>query len=519
MTIASVPPTETATPSSGEKSAMNGAAPLAADSGDCRKIREVLAQGNYTERGVCGLLGIENLSRLRETKLPVMLWRTQGDAPLATLVRLFVLGQSADLAAVRKAIAPMSVDEWQKMGLIEVAGSSASACFMLRCYQGMLFAYDFPRRGHGGLRQDYVMGVSLSSQVLAGMTVRRQSAATLDLGFGSGIQAILASPHSGRVVGVDCNPRAVAVARFNAALNGIANVDFREGDMFGPVHGETFDLIVSNPPFIISPENRHFFLNSGLEGDEICRRIVKEAPQFLNEGGYCILNANWAMIEGEDWRGRLANWFEGTRCHGLVFNQDTRDLGEYAAGLIEVGSNEEAEYLRSFDEWMGYYAKLRITGIGQGVIVMRRDTSRANWFAVESAPASIAYPSGDDVARLVELRTFLHSLPSERDLLDAHLKLAPNVKLDQVCEAAGGTWRAISGRVRRVGGLEYTGALDGPSAKALARWDGARPLNECLRELAAALNQDFNAFVPAALPIIRRLVEQGFLLPAERSEA
>jgi hypothetical protein len=518
MSIAGVPPIETTKLPHEENSELGGRTP-AADPGGCRRIREVLAKAGYTEQGVCGALGVDSLARLRETKLPAMLWRTRGGSPLETLVRLFILGQPADLAELRRAIAPMSADEWNAMGLIDVAGTSASACCMLRCHRDWVFAYDFPRRGRGGLRQDFVMGVSLSSLVLAGMTVRRQNAATLDLGFGSGIQGILAAPHSERVVGVDCNPRAARVARFNANLNGIAHIDFREGDMFGPVRGEAFDLIVSNPPFIISPENRHFFLNSGLEGDEICRRIVKEAPQFLNEGGYCILNANWAVIDGEDWRGRLANWFERTGCHGLVFNQETRDLGEYAAGLIEVGSNEEAEYMRIFDEWLGYYAKLRITGIGQGVIVMRRDTSRANWFAVESAPPNIAYPSGDDVARLVELRTFLHSLTNERDLLDAHLKLAPNVKLDQVCEAANGTWRAVSGRVRRVGGLEFTGALDGPSAKALARWDGARPLKECLRELAGILNQDFDALVPAVLPIVRRLVEQGFLLHEGHSEA
>jgi predicted RNA methylase len=514
MTIASVPPIETAKLPQNETSTMSDAAPAAEDSANCRKVRDVLAKANYTEQGVCGLLGIESLGKLREMKLAAMLWRTRGESPLATLVRLFVLGQSAGVAAVQRAIAPMSAGEWQEMGLVEVTGSSVSGCFQLRAYRDLLFAYDFPRRGRGGLRQDYVMGVSPSSLVLAGMTVRRKNASTLDLGFGCGIQAILAAPHSERVVGVDCNPRAVRVARFNANLNGITNITFREGDLFGPVRSEIFDLIVSNPPFIISPENRHYFLNSGLEGDEICRRIVQESPQFLKEGGYCVLNANWAVIEKEDWRERLANWFEGTHCNGLVFTQDTRDPSEYAAGLIEVVNNEEAEYMRTFDDWMDYYAKLRITGIGQGVIVMRRDSNGPNWFAVESAPANIAYPSGEDVARLVELRTFLHSLPAERGLLDAHLKLAPNVKLDQICEVDNGAWRTASGRIRRVGGLEFSGALDGPSAAALAQWDGARPLKDYLSELAVTLHRDFDGLVPAALPIIHRLVEQGFLLPA-----
>jgi len=199
----------------------------------------------------------------------------------------------------------------------------------------------------------------------------------------------------------------------------------------------------------------------------------------------------------------------------LVFVQDTRDLGDYAASLIEVGNDEDAEYMRIFDEWMDYYAKRRITGIGQGVIVMRRASDHPNWFAVESAPGNISYPSGDDVLRLVELRTFLHSLRGEKEFLDAHLSLAPNVRLDQVCEAAGGSWRQVSGQVRRVGGLEYSGTLDGPSAAALARWDGTRPLKDYLNELAVALNTNLAILLPTALPIIRRLVEQGFLIPAK----
>jgi len=115
----------------------------------------------------------------------------------------------------------------------------------------------------------------------------------------------------------------------------------------------------------------------------------------------------------------------------------------------------------------------------------------------------------------MKLRSFLHSLPAERDLLDVRLKLAPNVRLDQVCEAANGAWRAVSGRVRRSGGLEFLGVLDGPSSAALAKWDGTRPLRDHFIELAAALKMEFEDFVPKALLIVRRLIEQGFLLPPE----
>jgi methylase of polypeptide subunit release factors len=489
--------------------------PAVTDPDCCQRILDVLARANYTDKGVSAALGIENLGKLRERRLPALLRRTSGETQLENLIRLFVLGQPVGLAAARRAVAPMSLEEWSEMKLVNVSGASVTGCLQLRCYEGLVFSYDFPRRGPGGLPQDYVMGVSPSSLVLAGMTIRHKNVSTLDLGSGCGIQAILAASHSERVVGVDCNPRAIGLARFNAKLNGIDHIEFREGDLFEPVENETFDLIVSNPPFIISPENRHFFLNSGLEGDEICRRIVQQAPRYLEDGGYCILNANWAVIDQEDWRVRLANWFEGTGCDGLVLVQDAPDLGDYAASLIQLENHEEAEYLRLFNKWMDYYAKHKIVGIGQGVIVMRRAAGRRNWFAVESVPSNISYPAGADVAQLVELRTFLHSLRREEDFLDVHLKLAPNVRLEQVCEPAGGSWRPISGRVRRVGGLEYSGSLDGSSAAALARWDETRPLRDYLSELATALGMDLSNLLPAAVPIIRRLVEQGFLLPRE----
>jgi predicted RNA methylase len=487
----------------------------AARPADYRRIREVLAAADYTDKGITQVLGVDTLNRLGERKLPVLLRRVSGKRPLETLIRLFILGEPVDVGTAARAFAPMPVDEWVHIGLVSQNGSQVQPAVQLRCYQGMVIAYDFIRRGPGGLQREYVMGVSPSSLVLASMTVRRGIRSALDLGTGCGIQAFLAASHSERVVGVDCNARALAVSRFNTYLNGISNVQFRNGNMFDPVAGETFDLIVSNPPFIISPDNRHFFLNSGMDSDDVCRRIVKEAPAFLNEGGYCVFNANWAVVDGEDWRARLADWFEGTGCDGLVILQGVQDLGEYAASLIEVGSNEQAEYLRHFNEWMDYYGAHRMTGIGQGVIIMRRASQRRNWFAVGDTPQNVAFPSGGDVERLVELQTFLHSLTHDDDLLEHCLKLAPNVRLEQTHEFVDGSWRQISGRLYRIGGLEYSGLLDGPSAAALTHFNGLRPLRECLMQLAGALNADPSVFIPAALALVRRLIEQGFVLPAE----
>src|SRR5215472_613901 len=490
-----------------------GAALAATSADDCRRVRDVLSSAGYSEEGVVKTLGVDTLSRLGEKRLPVLLRRTSGGTPLETLIRLFILDHVVDISAARAAMAPMTPEQWAELGLVEIAGSEVRAVLQLRCFQGLVLAFDFVRRGPRGLRGDYVMGVSPSSLVLAGMTVRRNNQAALDLGSGCGIEAFLAARHSRRVVAVDFNPRAVAITRFNAALNLVDNVECRQGDMFAPVEGEAFDLIVSNPPFIISPDHEHMFLNSGTEGDDACRRIVKQAPRFLEEDGYCIFNANWEVVEGEDWQRRLARWFEGSGCDGLVLHHGTKEPAEYAAQWIETESDEPAEFQRAFDRWMSYYAARRIAGLAAGVIVMRRVPGRANWFAADAAPPGIAVSAGDDVEQLVEARTFLHSLSHPDDLLGARLRLAPNVRLEQISEREVGaaSWRAISSRLLRKGGLEYVGKIDAPGAAMLLRCDGSRPIREHLQELAAEIGIDMSAFAGPALEIVRRLLEQGFV--------
>ena len=108
---------------------------------------------------------------------------------------------------------------------------------------------------------------------LAGATVRRPIGSSLDLGTGCGIQALFAAAHSDRVVASDVNPRAVALATLTMALNGAGNVEMRTGDLLDPVAGETFGLVVANPPFVISPSERYLFR----DGDAAGRRAVPHA--------------------------------------------------------------------------------------------------------------------------------------------------------------------------------------------------------------------------------------------------
>jgi len=97
------------------------------------------------------------------------------------------------------------------------------------------------------------VGPGAGTAVLSKLVPERFEGAALDVGCGCGALALAAAQRGARrAVGVDVNARAVALARFNAALNGFA-ADFLEGDLLAPVRGERFDLILAQPPFVAHP--------------------------------------------------------------------------------------------------------------------------------------------------------------------------------------------------------------------------------------------------------------------------
>ncbi len=137
--------------------------------------------------------------------------------------------------------------------------------------------------------------IDLALERLRGLTAPR----VLDLGTGSGIVAIslaLECP-AAAVVAVDLSAGAISVARANAARLG-APVDFRQGDWFAPVAGESFDLIVANPPYVAAgdphltrdglPFEPQLALTDGADGLACIRRIVADAPDHLKPGGWLL---------------------------------------------------------------------------------------------------------------------------------------------------------------------------------------------------------------------------------------
>jgi hypothetical protein len=464
---------------------------------DAPRMRDALGRAGWSTDALEDLLGCTARTHLDRDELAPVLRRTRDRSALSTLARLFVAGVPVDPAATEAAGVPRS---W-----LRPDGSAAIRLQpVLHGGVEVVVPHDAGRAA-AGVHPDQVLGVGAASLTLAAATPRRNVGRTLDLGAGCGIQALLAEDHSSAVVATDRNPRAVTFTRLAAALNDV-DLDAREGSLLEPVAGEEFELVVSNPPFVVSPGARYTYRDSGLDGDEVCRRLVHGLPAVLAHDGVAVLLVNWLHVEGEDGDERVRRWFDGTGCDGWVVQRELAAPADYVtAWLRDTDEGERFDAL--YDEWMDWFESGRVDAVAFGVLAMRR-TSRLPSVVVEDVPQQVAATWGEEVLDHFARRDALAG-----DLLDVAWRLRDDVRLHQVASRDEDGWVIDSQLLQQSAGLRWSGGTDEHGAALLAACDGTMPLRTLFSLLAAATGLPEGDAVEQGLPVVRRLVEQGFLVP------
>jgi len=162
----------------------------------------------------------------------------------------------------------------------------------------------FDRHRHRRLVLEELAGVSLvvlpdifhpglffSSKLLAEVLAQEplEGQRVLEVGTGSGFLALVAARRARQTVGSDINPEAVRALRINALLNHLEDhVEARQGDLFAPVAGERFDLILFNPPYFAG-QAKDLWELSWRDVNQTRSRFVSEVAQFLNPGGRLLI--------------------------------------------------------------------------------------------------------------------------------------------------------------------------------------------------------------------------------------
>lgn len=311
---------------------------------------------------------------------------------VAVLTALFMLGEPVGADALETALPRTGVAGALAIGLV-VPTQSASG------EQRYAPAVDLrpheAEDAHGSLRwwvasdlgelvtgqalaPDHVLGIGRAGLTLAALTPRKPVETALDLGVGCGIQTLYLLRHVRQVVATDISTRALEFTAFNVALAGVdsARVQLRQGNLLEPVAGQRFDLIVSNPPFVITPPSVR---QAGLPlmeyrdaGGPILPALVRGLEDHLNPDGVAVMLGNWEHREGTSWRTSVNQWI-GKSLDAWIIQREVQDPVEYAAMWLRDGGltpeRSGVAFENALAAWQEDFDSRQVSGVGMGYLV------------------------------------------------------------------------------------------------------------------------------------------------------
>lgn len=516
---------------------------------------------DYTPDGVARLLGAAASEALnRDQIIPALLAvdravrQDEGNAALAAVVRLWLLAEPQAKDTLDAALPGIGADGLLTLGLVEpVPGAGLLAAKAdLRPYgwsgtsgnntdgsggADLWVASDLAAHQQAGvLRHDHVLGIGQASTTLVQTTVRRHTGRALDLGTGCGIQAFHLLHHCEHVTATDISERALAFTRFNILLNAAAlsvepsrledRVSLRLGSLLDPVAGEEFGLVVSNPPFVITPRSageaaadQFTYRDGGLPGDAIVASLVAGLPGILAPGGTAQMLGNWEVAAGTGWQERPRTWVRPDTDAWFIQREQVGPE-QYAETWLQDASEgrDRQHYRDAYAAYLADFESRNVEGIGFGMVWLRRPPApgQGTFSRFEEITYPIEQPIGPHLGAAVERIDWL----AAHSLEEAHLLVAEDVT-EERHQRPGAEHPGVI-LLRQGAGLRRTNLLSTELAGFVSACDGDLSAGQIAGALEALLGGgmaggdgfDAGSFRGRLLADVANLVRDGFLIPA-----
>ena len=531
--------------------------PPAATPEQAASLRADLADSGWGVEAVAALLGeVADAALRREIRLPALravraaLAAGAVPSPVAVLTALFMLGEPVPATALDAALPRTAAAGATAIGLVGEPDESGCvrALVDLRPHEAVddagevrwWVASDLGELVTGrALAPDHVLGVGGAGLTLAGLTPRTPVGTALDLGCGCGIQTLYLLRHAEHVVATDISARALAFTAFNAALAGVSvtgapdagsepvlgsgRLELLRGSLLEPVVGRRFDLIASNPPFVLTPPAVR---EAGLPlmeyrdaGGPILPALVAGLGEHLEPGASAVMLGNWEHRGAGSWRDAVAAWLpEGL--DAWVIERELQDPVEYATMWLRDGGLTPERDPEAFDAaleaWIDDFEARDVRGVGFGYLIVHRPQSpREPWRLLEEVTTSGQGVLGPHVAEVLEVRERLAGLDDDA-VADLCPLLAPDVTEERHLIPGAAEPTVIL--LRQGGGLGRTLQASTAVAALAGVADGELSVGQVASAVAAL--SELNAADALALraemvEATRHLLTTGFLRPGK----
>jgi SAM-dependent methyltransferase len=494
-------------------------------------LRSDLEAAPYTSEAVQALLGPLAEGALgRENPIPARRALASSTGPTATLFSLFTLGTALPREAVASALPALGIDGALALGLVteapedRVRGLVDLSPYAASDDAGEIrwwIASDLSELATGEpLSGEHVLGVGGASLTLARITPRQRVGRVLDVGCGGGIQALHASRHADHVVATDLSSRALAFAAFNAALNGI-ELDLREGSLLDPVADEQFDLVVSNPPFVITPRGGEVetwtYRDGGRAGDVLSAELLAALPGHLAPGGRAVMLSNWEIGEDADWDAHPRAWLAPVAEAGVdawVIQRESEDAAQYAETWARDGgiTVRDDAWTRMQEAWLEDFEARGTAGIGFGYVMLRRPEAPRPGGArllLEEVTGTGTGTLAEHIDAGLEALDRLAAL-DDAALLEARPERAPDVVERR--HLTPGEVDPLLIELVQGAGFARTVREDQVLAAVVGALDGTLPLGRTIAVVCALTGDDEDEACERVLPIVREMLRTGMLV-------
>ncbi|SDR67478.1 class I SAM-dependent methyltransferase [Agrococcus carbonis] len=506
------------------------------DSARVDALAHDLAAAGFTDEGVGALLGDDAHAALgRMLAAPARRAALAAPGPLATLVRALWLGDAVEPDELADALPSLGVEGAVALGLVARRDGRLEPRMTIRPHrwrdaggEGEWWIASDPDElaGVRPLPDDHVLGVGGAARTLAALlppVTDAPAGDALDLGTGCGVLALHLRRRAARVVATDVSERALAYTRLNAALNGVDGIETRLGSLYEPVADERFDLVASNPPFVITPRAEgvpaYAYRDGGRTGDALMHEVVAGAAAHLRPGGHARLLGNWESTRDEPGIGRALGWASG-ELDAWVLERESLDPVAYAELWLRDGGTlpRDPAHDGMLGAWLDDFGARGVVSVGMGWLALRRPHGTPSLARAERIPQPVqlehagahlaaALEDAERLAALDDAALAEQCLVTARDVTEARHQL-PGADGPNVIE------------LRQGGALARTLSVDTALAALVGASDGELPVRRLVSAIAQLLEVDERALADDLLPRVRELVRTAFLLlPADAIDA